>query len=313
MVREQEGEESADWAHHWFDRQPEGVRVYRNAEGAPEGFMLTLALNEASEDAREADPATQAAWTHLESHAPLRAGERASMFRFWMARDNYQSVSPVQSLVFIRQVRHYLQTPNLAYTFLVCRDPEMWGPLLAYADMEPLPDCTFEIGSHTYAMYGHDWRALPPAQWLDLLAERGFDSSPDAAPSRNNRVIVLSRSDFEDALHNAFKNLHRPDQLQENPLLYSRIVTDAVDRQVEEPARIEALQHLLEETTERLSTDPRDEKYYLAVHRTYLRPAPTQEKAAEQLGVPFSTFRRHLNRGLDRITDMLWDDEVHTN
>jgi predicted DNA-binding protein (UPF0251 family) len=58
--------------------------------------------------------------------------------------------------------------------------------------------------------------------------------------------------------------------------------------------------------------DPRDEKYYRAVHRTYLQPAPTQEKAAEQLGVPFSTFRRHLNRGLDRVTEMLWDEEVGT-
>jgi predicted DNA-binding protein (UPF0251 family) len=46
------------------------------------------------------------------------------------------------------------------------------------------------------------------------------------------------------------------------------------------------------------------------VHRTYVQPAPTQEKAAEQLGVPFSTFRRHLNRGLERVADILWEREV---
>jgi hypothetical protein len=310
MVREHEGDAAAEIAEHWFDRQPGGVRVYRDAEGEPAGFMLTLALEETDADARAADPVVEAAWTHLEAHAPLRPDERASMFRFWMARDTYQAVSPVQSLVFIRQVRHYLQTPNLAYTFLVCRDPDTWGPLFAYADMERLPDGDVTVDPHTYTLFGHDWRALPPAQWLDLLADRGFDPSPDAAPDDEDRVIVLSRSDSEDALREAFKALHRPDQLHDNPLLYSRVVTSAVGRDVDAPERIDALCSLLEETAERLAADPRDEKYYRAVHRTYLQPAPTQEKAAEQLGVPFSTFRRHLNRGLDRVAEILWDEEV---
>lgn len=78
-------------------------------------------------------------------------------------------------------------------------------------------------------------------------------------------------------------------------------------RTADVPERIEALCTLLDDTAERLAVDPRDEKYYRAVHRTYLKPAPTQEQAAEQLGVPFSTFRRHLNQGLDRVSDILWD------
>ncbi len=312
MVADEEGEASAELASHWFDRQPNGVHVYRTSSGTIEGFMLTLTLNEASAEARAADPATQTAWAHLEAHAPLRSGEHASMFRFWMARTTYQDVSPVQSLIFIRQVRHYLQTPNLAYTVLVCRDPDTWGPLFAYAGMERLENGSFDVGPHTYTLFGHDWRARPPGQWLDRLAERGFDSTPDAAPASHNQVIVLSRSDFEDALRQAFKDLHRSDQLSDNPLLYSRLVTDVVGRDADPPERTEALQSLIEETTERLSDDPRDEKYYRAVHRTYIRPAPTQERAAEQLGVPFSTFRRHLNRGLERVTEMLWEKEVDT-
>jgi len=279
MVEAHEGPESAEIAGHWFDRQPEGVRVYRTPDGDPAGFMLTLALEKTGADARAADPVVDAAWTHLEAHAPLRPAERASMFRFWMASDTYQDVSPVQSLVFIRQVRHYLQTSNLAYTVLVCRDPDAWGPLFAYANMERLPDGDAEVGTHTYATYGHDWRALPPAQWLDLLADRGLDPSPDATPDDKDHVIVLSRSDFEDALREAFKALHRTDQLHDNPLLYSRVVTSDVGRDADAPERIDALCTLLEETV-------------------------------EQLGVPFSTFRRHLNRGLDRVAEILWDEEV---
>lgn len=312
MVKTQEGAAAANWAQHWFDAHPDGVHVYREASGTPVGFLLTLPLDAVPAEARASDPVTEQAWTHLEAHAPLRPGEQASLFRFWMARDTGQDPSPVQSLIFIRQVRHYLQTANLAYSLLACRPSERWDALFRYAGMERVSAEPIETHDASYVLYGHDWRARPPAQWLDLLAERGFDTTPESDPDDQSRVIVLSRSDFEEALTDAFKNLHRPDQLDDNPLLYSRVVTAKAGRTADEPERIEALCTLLHDTAERLSDDPRDEKYYRAVQRTYLQPAPTQEKAAEQLDVPFSTFRRHLNRGLDRVRDILWDKEVGT-
>lgn len=313
MVEEHEGEASAQWLEHWLDRHPDDLRVYRDPDGTPVGFMLTLALNRLDESVRVNDPMTNEAWEYLQAQAPLRAGERASLFRFWMARETYQDVSPVQSLIFVRHVRHYLNTSNVAFTVLPCRNPEAWEALFAYAGMERLDGAEVEVGPHTYVLYGHDWRATPPGQWLDQLAERGFEVTTDAAPASDDRIIVLSRSDFEESLNDAFKQLHRPDQLRDNPLLYSRVVTDEAGEEADVPARIEALQGLIEETTERLSKDPRDEKYYRAVHRTYVQPAPTQEKAAERLGVPFSTFRRHLYRGLERVTDILWEEEVGTS
>lgn len=309
MVADHEGDASARLAEHWFERQPQGVRVYRDSSGDPAGFMLTLQLDAISDEARGVDPVVEAASQYLEAKAPLRSDERASLFRFWMARDQYQRVSPVQSLIFIRQVRHYLQTPHLAYTFIVCRDAEVWDPLFTYADMDALPNDDVTVGAHTYTLYGHDWRARPPAQWLDRLAEQGFDRG-DAAGREESQVLVLSRSDFEQALRDAMKNLHRADQLRDNPLLFSRFVTHAAGRDADEAERSDVLCTRLVETVEQLSADPRDEKYYRAVRRTYVQPAPTQEKAAEQLGVPFSTFRRHLNRGLDRVTDLLWEEEV---
>ena len=57
--------------------------------------------------------------------------------------------------------------------------------------------------------------------------------------------------------------------------------------------------------------DPRDAKLARALDRTYLRPAPTQEAAAELLGLPFSTYRGHLARGLERVTDLLWERELY--
>ena len=60
-----------------------------------------------------------------------------------------------------------------------------------------------------------------------------------------------------------------------------------------------------------LRADARDAKLARAVERTYLRPAPTQEAAADVLGLPFSTYRRHLTRGVERVVDWLWHRELY--
>jgi DNA-directed RNA polymerase specialized sigma24 family protein len=61
---------------------------------------------------------------------------------------------------------------------------------------------------------------------------------------------------------------------------------------------------------QRLADNERDQKLYRALDRTYLRPAATQERAAELLGLPLSTYKRHLARGVDRVIDDLWRQEL---
>jgi hypothetical protein len=103
----------------------------------------------------------------------------------------------------------------------------------------------------------------------------------------------------------ALRDLRRPDLLARNPLLNCRVVRDAAEAR---PAT-EALEGLVEEAAELLRQHPRDEKLYRVVDRTYLRPAPSQEIAAELLDLPSSTYRRHLTQGVSRIASWLWDRE----
>jgi hypothetical protein len=177
--------------------------------------------------------------------------------------------------------------------------------------MKRIAEADFDVGGQRYGVFGHDWRAVPPAAWLDLLAQRSLTLMPEQEPAPpQNQMLVLSRSGFEEALRNAFRDFARPDKLHGNPLLHSRIVIDAVGLGADDRARINALCTLIETTTEQLASNLRDAKYYRAVHRTYLQPAASQEQAAEQLDLPFSTFRRHLKRGLTRVTDLLWEQEL---
>jgi hypothetical protein len=60
----------------------------------------------------------------------------------------------------------------------------------------------------------------------------------------------------------------------------------------------------------RPAIDPRDAKLQRALARTYVRPAQTQELAADALGLPFSTYRRHLTPGVERVVDWLWQREL---
>jgi hypothetical protein len=46
------------------------------------------------------------------------------------------------------------------------------------------------------------------------------------------------------------------------------------------------------------------------IDRTFVRAAPTQEAAAEVLGLPFSTYRRHLATALDELVELLWAVEI---
>jgi hypothetical protein len=96
--------------------------------------------------------------------------------------------------------------------------------------------------------------------------------------------------------------------LGRSPLLHTRLLRD---RAGDEEPDADTLESLLNEAVETLRQHPQDDKLLRAVDRTYVRPAATQERAAEVLGLPFSTYRRHLSIGVARIVSWLWDKEVH--
>jgi hypothetical protein len=118
---------------------------------------------------------------------------------------------------------------------------------------------------------------------------------------------VLSHEQFRAAVRQALRDRQRPDRLAANLLNRTRLVRARFGPD----AGADALAELIDEAAEALAADPRDAKAHRAIDRTYLRPAATQEKAAEVLGLPFSTYRDHLNRGIDRIVEQLWQRELH--
>ncbi len=116
----------------------------------------------------------------------------------------------------------------------------------------------------------------------------------------------LSYAEFADAVRQALRVMAHPSALARNPLTRSR--TLAAHRDSDAAAR--ALRAVLEKAIESLKADPRTEKFHRVVWHTYVRPASTQEAAAEALSLPFSTYRYQLARGLDQVMAQLWARET---
>ena len=316
MVRRHEGENSAQMAAFWFARQPENVLVLRGHDGQAEGFLFSLALHSATEEERNRDAAAQRAWEHLQATAGLRRGEGATMFRFWMARDSYQSVSSAQSLIFVNIVRHYLTVPGLAFTFFPVADADFWAPALGYAGATRLPQADFQSDGKSFGVYGHDWRLVPPLAWLDQLAEQEIAATSDSqsstrlAPPRAETPLLLSEEEFGRAVREALKQWARPASLEENPLLHSRLVLERAATDNSKAQKAVLLQTLLRENCEALRAAGRADKWYQALRWRYLEPQATQEAAAERMDVPFSTFRRYLKSGVESVVETLWQQET---
>ncbi len=285
-VARHEGEDSAALFDYWRFRQPEATSVVRDGRGAPVGFYVLLDVEQTDAADRAADPALNGL------PRDLGPGERATFVRFWLEGDAYQRVGAVQTFLTLQLSGTYLSSPGLAWTFLAFADPGFWADGCAYLDYHRIGAADFAVGGRTYGVYGHDWRTVPPLAWLSLLAQRE-DSA--GAPA-------LDREEFAQAVKDALRGLGRADGLRDSPLLDTGLVPGGL----EESERVAALREAIADAAAELEASPRDRRAFRALHHTYLRPAATQQAAADLLDLPMSTFRRHLAEGVTRLTDLLW-------
>jgi hypothetical protein len=310
MTERHEGAASAELAAHWLERLPGGFIVFRAGEEAI-GFTLMLRLDSLDEHDIAHDPGAHAVWSYVLRHGVPRPGETVRVCRLFMDRDAYQAPSVSLTLVPIAHLSEIFGDPRRTWDVLApWADADTVAALMAYIDFHRAPEADYEVGGRRYATFVHDWRRRPLAAWLDLLEEREIASGwepPASDESEPTPLLALSQAEFFDAVRSALKQLHRDSALTENPLLDSRVVRE---RAGERPGP-DALRELLDDAVATLRADPRDAKLERALTRTYLRPAATQEAAAEALGLPFSTYRRHLARGVERVAETLWAWELH--
>jgi hypothetical protein len=308
LVAAAEGEESAAIAERWLELQPAAFWVVRGEDDEVRGFVALLDVTVASDRDRRADPGAEAVWEYAHRCSPRRPGEVITQTRFVVDREAYQGPSPAVNAIAVVTLQRYLSEPRLAWDFLTLHEPEPWDEFFALADFPRATGADFVVGGRRYGLYGHDFRRVPVDALMELWTERALAQDVALRPAAREDVLVLSQAAFTDAVRQALRDLHRPELLARNPLVRTRLGRDFARAGEPDAA---ALEGLLRAALDALRQHPRDDKLLRAVERTYLHPAPTQEAAAELLGLPFSTYRRHLAQGVDRIVAWLWGHELY--
>ncbi len=320
---------------YWFARQPSAFRAYRWEEPIPLldtnrggpfhpleprprrgrliGFSALLRLG--AEDAAECerDPVLAAAWAYTHTAAPLGNGDELDVLRF-VARpaagapaaerpagerladpQERRRAAAVQDLAVYRVLGRVVRADGPGWSFLATDDPATWTGALRYFDMTST-GLTAITGGRERQIYAHDWRAAPAAEWLAGNSTRPVEALP---PRVESGLTVLTRAEFDAEVRAALRVWRRPERLAGSALLRTGLVREAADP-------VAALRTTLASAVEALSRQARTAKQHRVLTTTFLSGAPTQEAAARRLGLPFSTYRRHLTLGLAAVCDRLW-------
>ena len=309
-VRRHEGDDSARVADHWLRKQPQGFHVIRGADGGLLGLVATIAVHDPTPEDMAVDPAIHAAWEFARRRGPLRPGERMLHHRFHLACDVYQQVSPAINLLAMMVTVAPLKEVQLAWTLITFAEADPWQPVMRYIGFERADEAGFVVGGHRYAVFAHDWRVETFDAWWEHEAKLSLapEPQPELSIHANTApLVVLSESEFAESVRQALRDYARPAALSANRLLRARVIMERVGPE----AAVVSLQALLREVVERLKTSDRDEKFYRALLYTYIQPAPSQERAAERLGLPFGTYRYQLAQGTARVVAWLWQRELY--
>ncbi|NMO55894.1 ATP-binding protein [Actinoplanes sp. TBRC 11911] len=303
LTERAEGPESARIAGFWLDRQPSAVSVFRRpGEPKPYAFMVWLRLTEPNSDEIAADPVVAAAWQHARSTGPLRAGEHIAVARFIVDPEAYQRPSATGDLVQSRILAEWLRADRLAWSYLVVADAPAWQGQMDYLDQHAVGRQS-EVGGRRYQLFGHDWRAVPFDTWLDRHV--GVELLQRTPPAPSSDLAVLSREEFNLAVREVLRAWRRPARIAANPLSRSRLAAADGDD------RVANLRTTIGDAAAVLAGDPRTVAWHSALTTEYFHGVPSQEAAAERLGLPLSTYRRHLSRAVEELTDLLWHQELH--
>lgn len=299
LVRRRLGPDSEAALAHWLQRAPQGLRAVRRRDGTLDGVILTLDLAALDDATRAADPLVERCWRHVQAVRPPCPGGAVWVVRLLLDAHTDTLPNPTATLGAIWSSSRLLLEPHLDWNLAIHHNPE--AMTAAYATFTRFnwahrrPELDTEVDGRVHGVFTRDLVAEPvPAEWRSAAA--GAPAHADA----------LDRDAFAEAVREALRHYTRDERLAASPLRRCRVAGGSA--QAEAP--IGALRELLHEAVQALAAHPADRKFHHALRLTWLDPGPTQERVAEELGLPFNTYRYHLARGTERVVQALWQREA---
>ncbi|MFD9891398.1 hypothetical protein ACFWY9_18800 [Amycolatopsis sp. NPDC059027] len=294
ITRENENDECARLVAYWLDRKPEAFKISCRAEDlTPVSFFAWLRLSPETDDLT-GDPALAPIREYLDRVDRLGHGEYVGMARFQVpvvSAERCMSETVLNASFMSTLSMH--QRDGLVATFMLIPEIETFGPGIEQYDFRTLRSIP-ELGAGGWGVVVHDWREVPMEPHFEriekTLSQRGApgDVARDVPPAP-----AFSREEFFAAVKQALRDWHDDEAVAANPLVRIHGGTAA-------------LRTAVTSTVDALRQDPRRIKHQRAIQATYLDRQTNQKAAAARLGVPFSSYRRHLQAGVHEICAALW-------
>ncbi|HEY6794787.1 MAG TPA: hypothetical protein VI248_08895 [Kineosporiaceae bacterium] len=296
LIRRAAGESDMGLAHHWLTRQPESLYV-GECDGELVAVAMNLKLTEA--DARQcADPVVEAVLGSLDSAGLMRSGDTVHLLRF-VADDAGRQDSAVATYVGLAA----------AVANWLAGEPSVGVAVGAFGRrsqqvLDDLALIPLDIADRLAEQVRYfDFRRFPVRDWFDFLVNHGLRGG-FSLPDSWLRPPPLTYGEFARAVQRALQDLHRLDRLAANPLTGTSLVADM------DLLPAQALQRRLIMAVDSIGSSARDRPLARVLEVSYLQVATSQKAAAKLLDLPFSTYRRYLAKGVERLVDMLWASEV---
>lgn len=143
-------------------------------------------------------------------------------------------------------------------------------------------------------------RGLSTRRMLAAFATASGDRPPVV-----DGLVTTGTSVTVDVVRAALTDIAQPDRLVRSPLLSLRVVAAEAGPGTGPRERAEALVRVLGQTIRSLQGGPREQKQRRALEAVFLERSGKHETIAADLGLPYSTFRRYLARGIERVADAL--------
>lgn len=273
-------------ASHWFARARDAFIVVRANDGRPIAAAAHLVLDRITAEDADADPAMHALAEEIAARGALRSDEHVVVTRFSTAGHDDGRLRHYRPMLL------WLTTPRLAFSASVFPVDTPWRDPLRYTDHVEVERTPLEIDGTRYTIFLHDWRRRPVEDWIEIVNARDFGSEPVLSTT----PPAITRAELATAVHDALRNFNRADVLARSDLSRARAAAEG------------GVRAFLLRGIELLRGEP---ELAAVIDATFVRAAPSQERAAERLGMSFSTYRRRLKMAIDRLVEILLDIETH--
>lgn len=213
----------------------------------------------------------------------------------WVARDVREGAwGPPSQALFRTLFSVILTAPRPAATIFVLPDSEF--PL----GTRELPSGDVPVSVGAYSVLYRDLRGLTARNVLSAISQADDECVP--------RITAVTRPEAQistEAIREALLLVDQPERLVGGALTSLRLVEEEAGPGAAPSERAVALARVLRSTVVALGGGQRESRQREVLEAVFFGKGGKHEKIAAELGMPYSTFRRHLARGIDRLAEMI--------